>query len=72
MMHRFSPREHDILHLLAQHHTYAEIAAILGISINTVRNRICIIFLKTNVHTHIKLVAYAVDQGYGKKEDSHG
>jgi DNA-binding NarL/FixJ family response regulator len=68
-MAHFSPREQEILHLLAQHHTYAEIAAILGISINTVRNRISVIFLKTSVHQHIKLAEYAIEQGYGKKED---
>ena len=64
----FSPREQEILHLLAQYRSYAEIASILGIRRGTVSTYIERISMKTDVYTQVKLIQYAIEHGYGSAE----
>jgi DNA-binding NarL/FixJ family response regulator len=45
-----TPRETEVLELLARALTYEEIAAELEISIKTVENHVCMIFRKLGVH----------------------
>jgi DNA-binding NarL/FixJ family response regulator len=52
-----SPQERDVLDRLAQGHTYARIAADMGITIHTVRNYIRRIYEKLQVHSRTEAVA---------------
>ena len=53
-------REHEILEFLVDGHSTQEIARILTISTNTVRNHIQHILQKLQVHTRLEAVAYAI------------
>jgi len=53
-------QEHEILELLAEGRSTQEIARILTISINTVRNHIQHILHKLQVHTRLEAVAVAI------------
>jgi len=55
-----TPREAEILTLLAKGHGSNEIAELLSISLNTVRNHIQNILQKFQVHTRLEAVAYAI------------
>lgn len=63
----FSPREQDILHLMADLHTHAEIASILGIKRSTLGAHIYHIVAKTGIHKQIPLAKYALKNGYGSR-----
>lgn len=61
-------REEQIMHLLAQCHTYQEICTILGISYRTLNRHIDNIMTKTGLNRKELLIKYAQDHGYGRKE----
>lgn len=63
----FSPREQDILHLMADLHTHAEIASILGIKRSTLGAHISNIVGKTSIHKQIPLAKYALENGYSSQ-----
>ena len=52
-----SPREREVLQLLVAGKTNGEIAAVLGIRQNTVKNHVAHIFDKYNVNTRAELIA---------------
>jgi DNA-binding NarL/FixJ family response regulator len=57
---RLTPREREILQLLAEGKSNKEVAALLGISVNTAEAHRANIMLKLNVHSLAELVHYAV------------
>lgn len=61
-------REEDIMHLLAQYHTYQEICSKFAISYRTLNRHIDNIMKKTDTHRKELLIKYAQEHGYGKKE----
>ncbi|HWC32186.1 MAG TPA: response regulator transcription factor, partial [Actinomycetota bacterium] len=58
-----TPREHDVLRLLADGVSNAEIASRLGLSLNTVRNYIQTILGKLDAHSKLEAVAIAARRG---------
>jgi pimeloyl-ACP methyl ester carboxylesterase len=62
-----TPREREILDVIASGQTNAEIASRLGISAKTVRNHVSLIFGKLGVHNRAQAVARARDAGFGRK-----
>jgi DNA-binding NarL/FixJ family response regulator len=56
-----TPRELDVLHLLARGSSYAEIAAKLGVSANTVASHVKNTYRKLGVHTAAAAVMRAVE-----------
>lgn len=63
----FTPREEQILHLLANFHNYLEISTILGIRYKTVKRHIDNLREKTGLHRKELLIKYALEQGYGRE-----
>jgi len=57
---RLTPREREILQLLAEGKANKEVASLLGISVNTAEAHRANIMLKLNVHSFAELVHYAV------------
>jgi DNA-binding CsgD family transcriptional regulator len=57
---RLTPREREILQLLAEGKSNKEVAAILGISVNTAEAHRANIMLKLDLHSITELVVYAV------------
>jgi PAS domain S-box-containing protein len=55
-----TPREREILTLLAKGYSTLDIASLLSISVNTVRNHIQHILQKLQVHTRLEAVAIAI------------
>jgi len=55
-----TPREREILTLLTSGHSTRDIANLLSISLNTVRNHIQHILQKLQVHTRLEAVAIAI------------
>lgn len=60
---RLTPRELQLLALLAEGHAYAEAADLLGVTENTVRNHIRSIYDKLHVHSKSEAVSKALRQG---------
>ncbi len=60
---QLTPRELQLLALLAEGHGYAEAADLLGVSENTVRNYIRSIYEKLHVHSKSEAVSKALRQG---------
>jgi DNA-binding NarL/FixJ family response regulator len=58
--HRLSPRELEVLTLLAEGYAYTNLAAQLEISVNTVRNHIRAIYEKLHVHSRTEAVSKAL------------
>lgn len=58
--HRLTPKELELLALLAEGHSYGNAAGVLEISINTVRNHVRSIYDKLHVHTKSEAVAKAL------------
>lgn len=56
-----TPREREVLGLLAKGHSTGEIGKLLSISSNTVRNHIQHILQKFQVHTRLEAVTYAIE-----------
>jgi DNA-binding CsgD family transcriptional regulator len=61
-----SDREHEILDLIAQHYTNAEIAGRLAIAPKTVRNHVSNIFTKLQVADRAEAIVRAREAGMGK------
>ncbi len=63
---RLSPREREVLMLLTKGATNKEIASALGISENTVKNRLKSILEKLHLENRVQAVAYAFERGLVK------
>jgi len=57
---RLTPREREILQLLAEGKSNKEVASLLGISVNTAEAHRANIMLKLNLHSLAELVHYAI------------
>lgn len=57
---RLTPREREILQLLAEGKSNKEVASLLGISVNTAEAHRANIMLKLNLHSVAELVHYAI------------
>jgi two-component system response regulator NreC len=60
---RLSPRERQVLQLVAEGKTTKEIAAILGISVKTTESHRAQVMRKLGIHTAAGLVLYAIREG---------
>ena len=60
---RTTPRETEIIHLLAEGRTNKEIAALLEIAVRTVEGHRARIMLKLGFHSLTELIHYAIRQG---------
>ena len=58
-----TPREREVLRLIALGHTNAEIAQMLYVSIRTVENHRASVMRKLGLHTRAELVRHATDAG---------
>ena len=56
-MEKLTPREHDLLRLLAEGYLYKEISETLGISLNTVKTHLHIIYDKLHVQSRTEATA---------------
>jgi len=65
-----SPREKQVLGLLAEHRTYEDISVNLGISVITVYDHVYSIMLKTGIHKKELLIKHAIEHDYGRKATS--
>jgi pimeloyl-ACP methyl ester carboxylesterase/DNA-binding CsgD family transcriptional regulator len=61
-----TPRERDLLELIAQGRDNAQVAATLGLSEKTVRNHITHIFAKLEVENRAQAIVLARNAGFGK------
>jgi DNA-binding NarL/FixJ family response regulator len=66
-----SPREREVLSLLAAGRPAERIAGVLGISTNTVRRHLANVTEKLGIHGHQALARYAVDHGYARPRPAH-
>jgi DNA-binding NarL/FixJ family response regulator len=62
---QLTPREHDVLRLLAEGLSNSAIATRLGLSLKTVNNNTSSIFNKLNVRTRTEAAILARDRGLG-------
>jgi DNA-binding NarL/FixJ family response regulator len=62
---QLTPREHDVLRLLAQGLSNSAIATRLGLSLKTVNNNTSAIFTKLNVATRTEAAILARNRGLG-------
>jgi DNA-binding NarL/FixJ family response regulator len=62
---QLTPREHDVLRLLAEGLSNSAIAARIGLSLKTVNNHTSSIFTKLNVATRTEAAILARDRGLG-------
>lgn len=62
-----TPREMEVLHLLAEFKTYEDISSALYIRMSTLYAHVYSIMLKTGLNKKELLIKYAIDQGYGRK-----
>ncbi|NUR07268.1 MAG: response regulator transcription factor [Nocardioidaceae bacterium] len=58
-----TPREHEVLTLLADGESTSAMAARLGVSVNTVRTHLRTLFQKLGVNTRAKAARIAIDRG---------
>lgn len=58
-----SPRENEVLKLVAKGYTYREIAKKLFISVKTVQNHVQNILTKLHLHRRYELMRYAIQKG---------
>ena len=66
-----TPKETDVLRLLALGHTNAEIAQLLGASLRTIETHRAHIHQKLDRHSRAQLVRFALDAGL-LRLDEHG
>lgn len=64
-MTRFTPREQEVLHLVADLHSRVEIQAILGCSKSTINAHLTRLYEKSDLHSQLDLAKYAIDNGHG-------
>ena len=62
-MPRLTPRETEVLRLVAKGLAYKQIARRLTISHRTVQNHVQNTLTKLQLHNRVELVRYAIDQG---------
>jgi two-component system, NarL family, response regulator LiaR len=62
---KLSPREHEILRLLARGMENAQIAAELNISTRTAKNHLSSVLYKLNMHNRVQAAIFAVRNGLG-------
>ena len=67
---RVTPRETEIISLLAQGKTNKEIAALLGITVRTVETHRSKIMLKLGLHSLVELIHYAIRHGIAPTQGS--
>lgn len=60
---RLSPRELEVLQLVAEGRGYADVAATSCLALNTVRNHMQSVLRKLEVHSRMEAVALAVQEG---------
>ena len=65
------PREIEILGLIGQCYTNAEISKIIGMDERNLRNNIYLIQRIINVHNRPHLILYAQEHGYGAPENRY-
>ena len=58
-----TPREHQVLQLIAEGKTTKEVAALLGVSVKTAESHRMRIMMKLNIHEIAGLVRYAIREG---------
>lgn len=63
---KITPREEDILHLVADGFNNNEIADSLQIAVQTVKNRVSELYFKFDVHDRLHLMREAKKLGFGK------
>jgi DNA-binding CsgD family transcriptional regulator len=61
---RLTPRQHEVLELLAQGHSTARIAAELQIADETARNHVRLLLAELGVHTRLEAVVVAFRNGW--------
>lgn len=66
---RLSPREREVLGLLARGHTNAEIAEKIAVSVKTVETYRARLSQKLGLHTRAELVRYAMSRGILKSDE---
>jgi DNA-binding NarL/FixJ family response regulator len=67
---RVTPRETEIISLLARGKTNKEIAALLGITVRTVETHRSKIMLKLGLHSLVELIHYAIRHGLAPTQGS--
>ena len=64
-----SPRENEVLRLVAKGYTYREIAEKLFISVKTVQNHVQNILSKLQLKRRYELMRYAIERGLDRVPD---
>jgi DNA-binding NarL/FixJ family response regulator len=67
---RTTPRETEIIRLLAEGKTNKEISALLGITVRTVETHRSKIMLKLGLHSLVELIHYAIRHGIATTQGS--
>jgi len=65
-----TPREEEVLKLVARGHTSSQIARLLNLSTRTIEGHRASLMAKLNVHSRVELVRYAADHGLLELESS--
>jgi DNA-binding NarL/FixJ family response regulator len=60
---KLTPREREIVHGITRGHSNREIASELGISEQTVKNQLTIVFQKLHIKNRLELAVYAIRHG---------
>ena len=60
-LHTLTPREREVMRMLVEAHGVRQIAAALGMAVQTARNHITNIYLKLGIHNRIEIVRH-IDQ----------
>ena len=63
-MQRLTPREREIVRSIARGRTNREVAEDLGISEQTVKNQLTVVFQKLHVKNRLELAVYAMRHGF--------
>ena len=66
---RLTPREREVVNLIARGYTYRETADRLGIAVKTLENHMGHIFEKLSVASRHELTALAYEEGYVRPDD---
>ncbi len=66
---RLTPREREVVNLMARGYTYRESAERLGITVKTLENHMAHIFDKLSVASRHELTALAYEEGYVRPDD---
>ena len=66
---RLTPREREVVNLMARGYTYRETAERMGITVKTIENHMGSIFEKLSVASRHELTALAYEEGYVRPDD---